>query len=153
MKSKILADPLSSNSKGSAEGLSKHILTRKQNRSLQLPKDFELETKDSLHFGLCHHDHIERYFNEFCKESKTNTSVIQKIADYTMSPVNKAPLNKTPLGKRGSLNSSLATFARAALQYPPRGPSNLIPIKYSFIIDMISLFTSGRYNFRCWYRS
>lgn len=81
---------------------SKDSFLQRSNRSLSvaIPKEFELETKDRVIFGLCNYDDIDNYFNGLCKENQTKMSAVHKIANYTKSAGKKLASSRPTFEKK-----------------------------------------------------
>ena len=124
MKSKDILGTSLSNSKDFSKDLSKESFSRRQNHSVQLPKDYALETKDRVTFGLCNYEDIDKYFNELCEESNIKLSAVKKVADFTKNSVSKGRSHKSPTGRLSGQESPSSALIRGALKVPSKTQSN-----------------------------
>ena len=120
MKSNGMFSSLTSHTKEFSKESAKDSFSRKTNRSMQLPKGYELETKDRVVFGLCNYNDIDKYFNDLHQDGNTKMSAVKKVADFTRNPVNKARSPKASLAKIGSQDSSVSSFMKTSLKAPTR---------------------------------
>ena len=98
---------------------SKESFLKRSNRSLPIaiPKDFELETKDRVIFGLCNYDDIDKYFNELCQESKTTISAVKKVVNFTQCSAGRKMLSPKATASKNNIQiTSTSSLGHIALK-------------------------------------